>query len=78
MQCLIPAILIPIIMVIITYAGLSSDGMGFEQINQMVGQMPINTFMVACTYSRSYTIFYYVHIHCNYCNIKRWRKMQYL
>ena len=73
MQCLIPAILIPIIMVIITYTGISSDGMGFEQINQMVGQMPTNTFMIACIIL-GYTIFYYVYIHCNHCSIKRWRK----
>ena len=65
MQCLIPAILIPIIMVIITYAGLSSDGMGFEQINQMVGQMPINTFMVACIILgviQFFTMFIYIAI----------------
>ena len=34
MQCLIPAILIPIIMVVVVYTGLNSDGMGLEQITQ--------------------------------------------
>ena len=65
MQCLIPAILIPIIMVIITYTGISSDGMGFEQINQMVGQMPINTFMIACIILgviQFFTMFIYIAI----------------
>ena len=65
MQCLIPAILIPIIMVIITYTGISSDGMGFEQINQMVGQMPTNTFMIACIILgiiQFFTMFIYIAI----------------
>lgn len=48
MQCLIPAVLIPIIMVVVVYAGLNSDGMGLEQITQMVQQMPTNTFFIAC------------------------------
>ena len=46
MQCLIPAILIPIIMVVVVYTGLNSDGMGLEQITQMVQQMPTNTFSI--------------------------------
>ena len=65
MQCLIPAILIPIIMVIITYTVISSDGMGFEQINQMVGQMPTNTFMIACIILgviQFFTMFIYIAI----------------
>ena len=65
MQCLIPAILIPIIMVIITYTGISSDGIGFEQINQMVGQMPTNTFMIACIILgviQFFTMFIYIAI----------------
>ena len=65
MQCLIPAILIPIIMVIITYTGISSDGMGFEQINHMVGQMPTNTFMIACIILgviQFFTMFIYIAI----------------
>ena len=65
MQCLIPAILIPIIMVIITYTGISSEGMGFEQINQMVGQMPTNTFMIACIILgiiQFFTMFIYIAI----------------
>ncbi len=65
MQCLIPAILIPIIMVVITYAGLNSDGMGLEQINQMVGQMTINTFMIACIILgviQFFTMFIYIAI----------------
>ena len=48
MQCLIPAVLIPIIMVVVVYAGLNSDGMGLEQITQMIQQMSTNTFFIAC------------------------------
>ena len=65
MQCLIPAILIPIIMVVVVYAGLNSDGMGLEQITQMVQQMPTNTFFIACIILgviQFFTMFIYISI----------------
>ena len=65
MQCLIPAVLIPIIMVVVVYAGLNSDGMGLEQITQMVQQMPTNTFFIACIILgviQFFTMFIYVSI----------------
>ena len=65
MQCLIPAVLIPIIMVVVVYAGLNSDGMGLEQITQMVQQMPTNTFIIACAILgviQFFTMFIYISI----------------
>ena len=65
MQCLIPAVLIPIIMVVVVYAGLNSDGMGLEQITQMIQQMPTNTFFIACIILgviQFFTMFIYISI----------------
>ena len=65
MQCLIPAILIPIIMVVVVFAGFNSDGMGLEQITQMAQQMPTNTFFIACIILgviQFFTMFIYVSI----------------
>ena len=65
MQCLIPAVLIPIIMVVVVYAGLNSDGMGLEQITQMLQQMPTNTFIIACVILgviQFFTMFIYISI----------------
>lgn len=65
MQCLIPAVLIPIIMVVVVYAGLNSDGMGLEQITQMLQQMPTNTFFIACIILgviQFFTMFIYISI----------------
>ena len=65
MQCLIPAILIPIIMVVVVYTGLNSDGMGLEQITQMAQQMPTNTFIIACAILgviQFFTMFIYISI----------------
>ena len=65
MQCLIPAVLIPIIMVVVVYTGLNSDGMGLEQITQMVQQMPTNTFLIACAILgiiQFFTMFIYISI----------------
>ena len=65
LQCLIPAVLIPIIMVVVVYAGLNSDGMGLEQITQMIQQMPTNTFFIACIILgviQFFTMFIYISI----------------
>ena len=65
LQCLIPAVLIPIIMVVVVYAGLNSDGMGLQQITQMVQQMPTNTFFIACIILgviQFFTMFIYISI----------------
>ena len=65
MQCLIPAVLIPIIMVVVVYAGLNSDGMGLEQITKMLQQMPTNTFIIACAILgviQFFTMFIYISI----------------
>ncbi len=65
MQCLIPAILIPIIMVVVVYTGLNSEGMGLEQITQMLQQMPTNTFIIACAILgviQFFTMFIYISI----------------
>ena len=65
MQCLIPSILIPILMVVVIFAGLKSDGMGLEQITQMVQQMPTNTFFMASIILgviQFFTMFIYISI----------------
>lgn len=65
MQCLIPAVLIPIIMVVVVYTGLNSDGMGLEKITQMVQQMSTNTFFIACIILgviQFFTMFIYISI----------------
>ena len=65
MQCLIPAILIPIVMVVVVYAGLNSEGMGLEQITQMLQQVPTNTFLIACAILgiiQFFTMFIYISI----------------
>ena len=65
MQCLIPAVLIPIIMVVVVFAGFNSDGMGLEQIKQMVQQISTNTFFIACIILcviQFFTMFIYVSI----------------
>ena len=65
MQCLIPAILMPIVMVVVVYAGLNSEGMGLEQITQMLQQMPTNTFLIACAILgiiQFFTMFIYISI----------------
>ena len=65
MQCLIPAILIPIVMVVVVYAGLNSEGMGLEQIIQMLQQMPTNTILIDCAILgiiQFFTMFIYISI----------------
>ncbi len=65
LQCLIPAILIPIVMVVVVYAGLNSEGMGLEQITQMLQQVPTNTFLIACAILgiiQFFTMFIYISI----------------
>ena len=65
MQCLLPAILIPIVMVVVVFAGFNSDGMGLEQITQMLQQMPTNTFFIACIILgviQFFTMFIYISI----------------
>jgi len=65
MQCLIPAVLIPIIMVVVVYAGLNNDGMGLGQINQILQQIPTNTFIIACVILgviQFFTMFIYISI----------------
>ena len=65
MQCLLPAILIPIVMVVVVFAGFNSDGMGLEQITQMLQQMTTNTFFIACIILgviQFFTMFIYISI----------------
>ena len=65
MQCLIPAVLIPILMVVVVFAGLNSDGMKSEQIIQMVQQIPTNTFFIASIILgviQFFTMFIYISI----------------
>ena len=64
-QCLLPAILIPILMVVVVYAGFNSDKMRLEQITQMLQQMPTNTFMIVCVILgviQFFTMFIYISI----------------
>ena len=58
-------ILIPILMVVVVYAGFNSDKMRLEQITQMLQQMPTNTFMIVCVILgviQFFTMFIYISI----------------
>ena len=64
-QCLLPAILIPILMVVVVFAGFNSDKMRLEQITQILQQMPTNTFIIACAILgviQFFTMFIYISI----------------
>ena len=47
MQCLLPAILIPILMVGIVYMGMNSNEAELEQMMQIINQSSTNTFIVS-------------------------------
>ncbi len=48
MQCLLPAILMPVLMIVISYMGMQSSGDQMGEMMQMFEQLPSNTFTVAC------------------------------
>ena len=48
MQCLLPAVLIPIIMVAVVVAGFNSENMKINEISQMFGSIQTNSFIVVC------------------------------
>lgn len=65
MQCLLPAILIPILMVAVTIAGLNSQEVGIEQMMQPFDQIPTNTFIISCAILgiiQFFTMFVYISI----------------
>ncbi len=65
MQCLLPAILIPILMVGIVYAGINSEDNGMAELTKMLGQMQTNSFMIACVILgiiQFFTMFIYISI----------------
>ncbi len=48
MQCLLPAILIPVLMMGGVYSGMSSQSEDMSQITQITSMMETNTFFMAC------------------------------
>ena len=48
MQCLLPAVLIPIIMVAVVVAGFNSENMKINEISQMFESIQTNSFIVVC------------------------------
>ena len=48
MQCLLPAILIPVLMMGVVYSGMSSQSEDMSQITQITSMMETNTFFMAC------------------------------
>ena len=48
MQCLLPAILMPVLMIVISYMGMQSSGDQMGEMMKMFEQLPSNTFTVAC------------------------------
>ena len=65
MQCLLPAILIPILMVAVTVAGLNGQEVGIEQMMQSFDQIPTNTFIISCVILgiiQFFTMFVYISI----------------
>ena len=45
MQCLLPAILIPVLMMGVVYSGMSSQSEDMSQITQITSMMETNTFL---------------------------------
>ena len=65
MQCLIPAVLIPIVMIVVSFAGINSEENGFQELSQMLSSMQLNSFMVVCVILgiiQFFTMFIYVSI----------------
>ena len=65
MQCLLPAILIPILMMAVTVAGLNGQEVGIEQMMQSFDQIPTNTFIISCVILgiiQFFTMFVYISI----------------
>ncbi len=65
MQCLLPAVLIPIVMIVVAFAGINSEENGFQELSQMLSSMQINSFIVVCVILgiiQFFTMFIYVSI----------------
>ena len=65
MQCLLPAVLIPIVMIVVSFAGINSEENGFQELSQMLSSMQLNSFMVVCVILgiiQFFTMFIYVSI----------------
>lgn len=65
MQCLLPSILIPIIMVVIIFSGVQSEGASLKDISTMLRQMEMNSFLIICIILgiiQFFTMFIYISI----------------
>ena len=65
MQCLLPSILIPIIMVVIIFSGMQSEGASLKDISTMLRQMEMNSFLIICIILgiiQFFTMFIYISI----------------
>ncbi len=74
MQCLLPAILIPIVMVIVVYGGTNSEKNGLAQMIRNVRTNANKYIFNGLYYFRNYSIFYNVHLYFYNSCFKRWAK----
>lgn len=65
MQCLLPAILIPVVMIVILFAGLNGKEGDMAELTQILESTQINSFIVACIILgiiQFFTMFIYISI----------------
>ena len=65
MQCLLPAILIPILMIVMVFIGINSEEIGTEQLIQELSNMQTNSFIIVCIILgvlQFFTMFIYISI----------------
>ena len=65
MQCLLPAILIPVLMTAVIFAGFSGNSTEMEEISKELGTLQTNSFMMICVVLgiiQFFTMFIYISI----------------
>ncbi len=65
MQCLLPAILIPILMIVMVFIGINSEEAGMDQLIQELNNMQTNSFIIICIILgvlQFFTMFIYISI----------------
>ena len=65
MQCVLPAVLIPIIMVVVTFAGFNNESMETEEVSKLLSNVNTNSFFVVSVILgviQFFTMFIYISI----------------
>ena len=65
MQCFLPAVLIPIVMVVVTLAGLNGEEVQMQEITSLFDEINVNSFIVSCVILgiiQFFTMFIYISI----------------